>query len=291
MNKLLYGKPVKEKWIIHLKNKLQKINKKLKLVVIQVGNNIESTKYINNKIKTGKELGIEVVLVHFEKENEVTEKLLLKTIEKYNNDDSVDGIIVQLPLPKHINEDNISKAINVNKDVDGFCAENIGNLALNKEGLYPCTPYGITKILDFYNIDVKGKDIVIVGRSNIVGKPMALFLINRGATVTICNSNTTNLKDKIHKANIVIIATGLKKHFNSTYFSENQIIIDVGIGLDENNKLCGDVDTDDVLNNFKDIALVPSPNGCGQTTVMALFDNLIKAYEINSKIHNNRKKK
>lgn len=284
MNKLLYGKPVKEKWMINLKHKLHQINKNFKLIVIQVGNNIESNKYINNKIKTGKELGIDVSLIHFQ--NDVTEEILLEKIYMYNKDESVDGIIVQLPLPKHINENKISKAIDINKDVDGFCSENIGNLALNKDGLYPCTPYGITKILEFYNIEVKGKDVVIIGRSNIVGKPMALFLINDGATVTICNSNTKNLIDKTKKADIVIIATGLKKYFNSKYFSENQIIIDVGIGLDENNKLCGDVDTNDIINNFNNISLVPSPNGCGQTTVVALFDNLIKTYDLQKKRNN-----
>ena len=210
----------------------------------------------------------------------IRQEELISIIHELNEDKSVNGIIVQLPLPKHIDELEVNKAISPIKDVDGFTDVNVGRTLLGLDSFVSCTPLGIMNIFDYYNIDLVGKDVVIIGRSNIVGKPMSSLLINKGATITVCNSKTKNVKDKTKSADIVIVATGQTKFFNSDYFSDGQVLIDVGVNFDEHGKQCGDIDTETVMTNLNSIKLSPSPKGCGQTTVSALLYNTLKAFKL-----------
>ena len=285
-NVFLYGTAVKKKWTEQIRCKIRGNKIIPKLAIIQVGDRPDSNLYIKNKIKLSNELNVYTNLIKLE-EN-ISEKDLLERIQKLNTNPNINGIIVQLPLPDHIDEFKVHTAISPIKDVDGFNEVNVGKTLLGVDSLISCTPLGIMKLFNYYNIDLPGKNVVIVGRSNIVGKPMSTLLINKGATVTICNSKTKNLKDITKLADIVIIATGKAKYFNSKYFSDNQVIVDVGVNFDKFGKQCGDVDTDDLMSNLNNIKLVPSPNGCGQTTVSALFHNTVKAtllQEKNKTIH------
>lgn len=278
MNKFLYGNEVKEQWLNEIQDEMLKYNVTPRLVIVQVGDNPDSNRYINNKIKSAEKIKMETKLIKLA--DTIKEEELIKLIHELNEDKSVNGLIVQLPLPKHINELEVNKAISPIKDVDGFTDVNVGKTLLGLDSFVSCTPLGIMKIFNYYNIDLVGKDVVIVGRSNIVGKPMSSLLINKGATVTICNSKTKNLKDKTKSADIVILATGQTKFFNSNYFSNGQVLIDVGVNFDKYGKQCGDVDTEDVMGNLNFIKLCPSPKGCGQTTVSALLYNTLKAFKL-----------
>lgn len=278
MNKFLYGNEVKEQWLNEIQGEMLKYNVTPRLVIVQVGDNPDSNRYINNKIKSAEKIKMETKLIKLA--DTIKEEELIKLIHELNEDKSVNGLIVQLPLPKHINELEVNKAISPIKDVDGFTDVNVGKTLLGLDSFVSCTPLGIMKIFNYYNIDLVGKDVVIVGRSNIVGKPMSSLLINNGATVTICNSKTKNLKDKTKSADIVILATGQTKFFNSNYFSNGQVLIDVGVNFDKYGKQCGDVDTEDVMGNLNFIKLCPSPKGCGQTTVSALLYNTLKAFKL-----------
>lgn len=278
MNKFLYGNEVKEQWLNEIQDEMLKYNVTPRLVIVQVGDNPDSNRYINNKIKSAEKIKMETKLIKLA--DTIKEEELIKLIHELNEDKSVNGLIVQLPLPKHINELEVNKAISPIKDVDGFTDVNVGKTLLGLDSFVSCTPLGIMKIFNYYNIDLVGKDVVIVGRSNIVGKPMSSLLINNGATVTICNSKTKNLKDKTKSADIVILATGQTKFFNSNYFSNGQVLIDVGVNFDKYGKQCGDVDTEDVMGNLNFIKLCPSPKGCGQTTVSALLYNTLKAFKL-----------
>lgn len=275
-NKFLYGNPVKEQMLNSIKDRILNLEKKPILKIIQVGNRADSNRYINNKLKSANEVGIIADLIKLD--NSINEHQLIELISKLNSDTSVNGIIVQLPLPAHINELNINKAISPSKDVDGFTDVNVGKTLLGLPSLLSCTPLGIMNIFNFYDIDLIGKNICIIGRSNIVGKPMASLLINAGATVTVCNSKTSNLKQFSSSADIVIVAIGKTKFLKSDYFSDGQIIVDVGVNFDDNGKQCGDVDVDNLFNELNNISLVPSPKGCGQTTVGALMVNTLNAY-------------
>lgn len=245
------------------------------LAVIQIGNDSASSVYINNKKKACEYVGIDTIVYHAD--DDVTEEEVIELIEKLNDLDEITGILLQLPLPKHLNVQNILSYINPLKDVDGFHALNIGNLVIGNESdaLIPCTPLGIMNILDEYNIDVAGKECVVVGRSNIVGKPMAMLLLQADGTVTICHSKTENLKEICKRADILVCAIGKPKFFNRDYVKDGAVVIDVGIHRMDNGKLCGDVDFDDV----KDVvsAITPVPNGVGSMTVAMLMNNLVRA--------------
>ena len=252
-------------------------NDAIKLVVIQVGNDPASCTYIRNKEKACGYVGIETETRRFD--SNISTDTLVDFIGNLNEDDSVNGILVQLPLPVHLNEQKIINAIDPDKDVDGFTFINAGKLARNhkkKMQLLPCTPMGIMNILSWYDIDVAGKNCVVVGRSNIVGRPMAELLLNSDATVTICNSYTSNLKDICKSADVLVCAVGKSKFFTEEYIKDGAIVIDVGMNRDDNGKLCGDVDFDSVskLNG----AITPVPGGVGQMTVAMLMDNCITAY-------------
>jgi methylenetetrahydrofolate dehydrogenase (NADP+)/methenyltetrahydrofolate cyclohydrolase len=246
---------------------------RIHLAVIQVGNDSASSVYVNNKKKACEYIGIDYNIIKLPED--ITQNEVLKIIDEFNHDDSVNGIMVQLPLPKHLDSEAIISAIFPAKDVDGFTKMNAGAAFLGYESLISCTPLGIMKILQHYNIDIAGKECVVVGRSNIVGKPMAMLLLQNDGTVTVCHSKTKNLKEVCKRADILVCAIGKPKFFNRDYIKEGAVVIDVGIHRQDNGKLCGDVDFDDV----KDIvsAITPVPNGVGAMTVAMLMNNCVKA--------------
>lgn len=257
----------------------------IKLVVIQVGNNSASHTYIRNKQKACDYVGINMVTHYFD--DDVSQQTLIEFIQSLNEDDSVNGILVQMPLPKHLDADAIVNIIDPMKDVDGFTAVNAGRLArhyTHVDCLMPCTPCGIIELIEYYGINVAGKHCVVVGRSNIVGKPMAEMLLMHDATVTVCHSHTENLKDVCKSADILICAIGNPKFFTQEYVKDGAVVIDVGMNRDENGKLCGDVDFD----NVKDVAsaITPTPGGTGPLTVAILTHNCFSAYLMQ---HENRK--
>ena len=272
---IIDGKQVAENLTNNLEKEVSKFNVKPHLVVIQVGDNTASSIYVNLKKKKAEQIGIKSTVINYP--DNISEEELIKKLQTLNSDTSVNAILVQLPLPKHINADNIINVISPQKDVDGFTAENTGNL-LNgiTPKSYPCTPKGIIKLLDTYNIDVSGKSAVIVGRSNIVGKPVAVMLLNRNATVTICHSRTKNLSYITKNADILISAVGKKMIF-ADMVKKGAVVIDVGIFKDENNKTTGDVD----FENVKEVAsyITPVPKGVGPMTIACLMENTIELFK------------
>lgn len=244
------------------------------LAVIMAGDNPASEIYVKNKIKACETAGIYSRTIKFD-EN-VTEKDLIEEIEKLNKDDKIDGILVQLPLPVHIDELKIINAISPEKDVDGFHSVNLGKMIIgDKTGFLPCTPYGIMQLLDEYGIDPAGKDTVIIGRSNIVGKPAAILFIEKSATVQVCNTKTKNTKEKIRNADIVIAAVGVPNFIKGEDIKEGAVVIDVGINR-VNGKLCGDVDYEEV--SEKAGYITPVPGGVGPMTIASLIKNTFKSY-------------
>ena len=244
------------------------------LAVIQVGDNNASSTYVKNKQKACEYVGIRSNVYNLSED--VSTSYVINLIKSLNSNKNVDGILVQLPLPKHLDEQSILLSIEPSKDVDGFHEVNVGRFNLGgKNTFIPCTPLGIKFILQYYNVDVAGKECVIVGRSNIVGKPMANLLLQMDATVTIAHSKTKNLKEVCKRADILICAIGKPKFFNRDYVKEDAIVIDVGINRDENGKLCGDVDFDDV--KYLVSAITPVPGGVGPTTVAMLMCNCYRA--------------
>ena len=285
-------KQIREDRINELK---QKDLKGCTVAFVQLGDNPVSNVYVGNKIKLCKEVGIEVE--HYHLSENTTEEQLLTTIEMLNKCSIIAGIMVQLPLPKHIDENKVINAIDPNKDIDGFHHINKGKLMSgDKTAIIPCTPKGIMTILDKEGIDLKGKNVVVVGRSNIVGKPLVNLLINKGATVTCCNSSTDKdvLWKQIINCDIFIIAIGKAKYFNKNFFKVSEdnelqlgvcriflkdvICIDVGINKDEEGKLCGDIDRE-LYPCFKRVTSVP--NGVDVTTVMSVIENIVELYERN----------
>ena len=250
--------------------------KEITLAVIQVGNDPASTVYVGNKKKSCAYIGIHSLA--YELPEDTTEGELLSLVEQLNESKDVHGILVQLPLPKHINEDKIIKAISPKKDVDGFHPQSVGALSIGQPGFVSCTPAGIIQLLKRSGIEIDGKECVIVGRSNIVGKPMALLLLRENGTVTVCHSHTKNLKEVCKRADILVAAIGKPKFFNHGYIKEGAVVIDVGIHRNENNKLCGDVDYDDVFSHVS--AITPVPGGVGPMTIAMLMYNCVQAAEM-----------
>ena len=248
------------------------------LAVIQVGNDPASSVYVGNKKKACAYVGIESLA--YELPEETTEEELLTIIDKLNKDANVHGILCQLPLPKHINEDHVIKAISPKKDVDGFHPQNVGALVIGEKGFVSCTPAGIIQLLKRSNIAMDGTHCVVVGRSNIVGKPMSLLMLRENATVTICHSHTKNLKEICKEADILIVAIGKPQFIDKEYVKDGAVVIDVGIHRDENNKLCGDVKYDEV----EPIAsyITPVPGGVGPMTIAMLMHNCVEAMKLYS---------
>lgn len=243
------------------------------LAVIQVGNDPASSVYVGNKKKACAYIGIESIA--YELPEETTEEELLAVIDQLNQDPKVHGILCQLPLPAHINEDHVIHAISPKKDVDGFHPQNVGALVIGEKGFVSCTPAGIIQLLKRSNIDIAGKHCVVIGRSNIVGKPMALLMLRENATVTICHSRTQNLKEICREADILIVAIGKPKFIGADYVKEGAVVIDVGIHRNAENKLCGDVDYDAV--EPKASHITPVPGGVGPMTIAMLMNNCVQA--------------
>lgn len=241
------------------------------LAVIQVGNDPASSVYVNNKKKACAYIGIESK--SYELEENTTQETLMHLIDELNEDSSVNGILVQLPLPKHLDEEVVIQAIAPEKDVDGFHPETVGNMCIGSKGFLPCTPAGVIQLLKRSNIEIEGKECVVVGRSNIVGKPMAILLLRENGTVTIAHSRTKDLKEVTKRADILVAAVGKPKFITADYVKEGAVVIDVGIHRNENNKLCGDVDFDDVLDKVS--AITPVPGGVGPMTIAMLMNNCV----------------
>lgn len=252
---------------------LAKIDKKPGLAVVLVGDNQASRTYVRNKQKRTEEAGMKSVLI--ELPETVSEEKLLEVVEELNSDDTIHGILVQLPLPKHISEEKVIDTISYDKDVDGFHPVNVGNLFIGKDSFVPCTPAGIIELIKSTGTQIEGKRAVVIGRSNIVGKPVAQLLLNENATVTIAHSRTKNLPEVAKEADILVVATGLAKFVKKEYIKPGAIVIDVGMDRDENNKLCGDVDFDDVIEEAGFIT--PVPGGVGPMTITMLLANTLKA--------------
>ena len=241
------------------------------LAVIQVGLDPASSIYVRNKKKACEYVGIRSL--SYELPEETTEEELLNVIDSLNQDDTVNGILVQLPLPKHISEDKVIKAISPAKDVDCFHPENVGKMMLGEDGFLPATPAGVIQLLKRSNIEIAGKECVVIGRSNIVGKPMAMLMLRENATVTIAHSRTKNLKEVCKRADILIVAVGKPRMIDDSYVKDGAVVIDVGIHRDENNKVFGDVDYEKVADKCS--AITPVPGGVGPMTIAILMQNCL----------------
>lgn len=276
MAEILDGKALAKKIRKELKVEVENLREKgiiPKLAVIMVGDNSASQVYVRNKSKACLKAGIEFEEFLFE-EN-ISEEKLLDTIEMLNNDDKVHGILLQSPVPKHINIQKAFEKILPKKDVDGFNAVNVGKLSIGQDAFISCTPFGIIKILEKYNIETEGKNAVILGRSNIVGKPMIQCMLNKNATVTVCHSKTKNIGEIIKNADILIAAIGKPKFVTENMVKDGAVVIDVGINRLEDGSLCGDVDFENV--SKKASFITPVPGGVGPMTIAMLIYNVVKA--------------
>ena len=278
MYQVIDGKKISQEIKDELKEKvaaMAKEGKKVALAVIQVGNDPASSVYVRNKKKACEYIGIESL--SYELPQETTEEELVALIEKLNADTKVNGILVQLPLPKHINEEKIIQTISPDKDVDGFHMQNVGALCTGGKGYVSCTPLGIITLLKRSGIEIAGKRCVVMGRSNIVGKPMAMLLLRENGTVTICHSKTQDMKEITKQADILVVAIGKPKFVDETYVKEGAVVIDVGIHRNAENKLCGDVDFDKVAPHTS--AITPVPGGVGPMTIAMLMNNCVSSVE------------
>ena len=244
-----------------------------KLAVIMVGEDKASKVYVRNKSKACDEIGI--AFEEFLLDENITQKELIELIQKLNKDKTIHGILLQSPIPKHLNINEAFRTIAPEKDVDGFNPVNVGKLSLNQDTFISCTPYGIMRMFEAYNIDLEGKNLTIVGRSNIVGKPLIQCCLNKNATVTVCHSRTKNLKEHTKNADILIAAIGKSKFITEDMVKDNAVVIDVGINRGEDGKLTGDVDFENV--SKKASYITPVPGGVGPMTIAMLMNNVIKA--------------
>ena len=249
------------------------MGKKITMAVVKVGEDPASAVYVRNKQMACEYVGIDSVA--YELKEETTEEELLELVATLNKDEKINGILVQLPLPKHINEDKILNAIDSRKDVDGFHPNNVGKMMVGEDTFLPCTPAGIVELLKRTNIELEGKECVVIGRSNIVGKPMSMLMLKENCTVTIAHSRTKDLKEVTKRADILIVAIGKPKFITGEYVKEGVVVIDVGIHRNEDNKLCGDVDFETV--EPKAYAITPVPGGVGPMTVTMLMANCLKS--------------
>lgn len=275
---IIDGKEVAREKREQIKNRVDSLKsqgKTVGLAVIIVGENPASRVYVNNKKKACLEVGIESF--EYALPENTTEQELKNLVEKLNNDDRVNGILCQLPLPKHINEDAVINTISPKKDVDAFHPQNVGHIMIGDYTFLPCTPAGIMEMLKFYNISVSGKKCVVIGRSNIVGKPMAMLLLKENGTVEICHSRTQNLKEETLSADILVAAVGKANFVTEDMVKQGAVVIDVGMNRDENGKLCGDVDFENVKE--KASYITPVPGGVGPMTITMLLENTVRAVE------------
>jgi len=277
---IIDGKKIAEELKSAIALEVSGLNSKPGLAVILVGDNAASKVYVNNKEKGCQEVGFNSVKIN--RDENTSEKELLQLIQDLNNDETIDGILVQLPLPNHIDTKKVIEAIDPIKDVDGFHKENMGRLLQNNPTLRPCTPRGVMTLLEKSNINPSGLDAVVIGASNIVGRPMAIELLNAGATVTICHSKTQDLPGKVKSADIVVAAVGIPRFVQADWLKKESIVIDVGINRLETGELVGDVDFDqakDVVN-----AITPVPGGVGPMTIATLLENTLLAHKYRNKL-------
>ncbi len=277
---IIDGKKISEELKSAIALEVSGLNSKPGLAVILVGDNAASKVYVNNKEKGCQEVGFNSVKIN--RDENTSEKELLQLIQDLNNDETIDGILVQLPLPNHIDTKKVIEAIDPIKDVDGFHKENMGRLLQNNPTLRPCTPRGVMTMLEKSNINPSGLDAVVIGASNIVGRPMAIELLNAGATVTICHSKTQDLPGKVKSADIVVAAVGIPRFVQADWLKKGSIVIDVGINRLETGELVGDVDFDqakDVVN-----AITPVPGGVGPMTIATLLENTLLAHKYRNKL-------
>lgn len=282
MAKIIDGKAISLAIKDELKEKVAEYKNKgidITLAVVKVGNDPASAVYVRNKEKACEYVGINSRTLALPEET--TQEELLNIVRELNEDDTVNGILVQLPLPKHIDESEILFAINSTKDVDGFHPVNVGKMVIGEDTFLPCTPAGIIEMLKRSDIDIEGKECVVIGRSNIVGKPMSLLMLKENATVTIAHSRTKDLKEVTKRADILVAAIGKPKFVTADYVKEGAVVIDVGMDRDENGKLCGDVDFESV--EPKVSAITPVPGGVGPMTVTMLLVNCLRSVELNKK--------
>lgn len=273
MTKILSGKECSVFYKEQLKKEIEKIEKKLKLVVVRIGNDEASKIYVNSKKKACLEIGIDCEEIHFDET--VTNDIVIDKINELNNNQDVTSILVQLPIPKRLDVNKIINTIDYKKDVDGLTTTNIGKLNNNEKGIVPATPNGIMKMLEYYNIDLEGKHVVVVGRSNLVGKPLISLLLNKNATVTVCHSKTNSLHNFTRNADILISAVGKKGLITCDMVKDDVIIIDVGINRVDG-KIYGDVDFENVSPISS--AITPVPGGVGVMTVTSLLMNILECY-------------
>lgn len=272
---IMDGKSLKNEILSGLAEEVKALDKVPTLCVIQVGDDEASNVYINQKRKMCNDIGYN--FIHEKYDDSITEDELLKNIERFNSNDNIDAILVQMPLPNGINEKSIQNAVNKYKDVDGLNDSNIVDLISGKSSLYPCTACGVISLLDKYGVILEGSNVVIVGRSSLVGMPLFHMLENRNATVTLCHSKTRNLQSITKNADIIISATGVKGLIKEDMVNNNAVVVDVGITR-ENGKLYGDVDFDNV--SKKASLITPVPGGVGPMTIASLAQNVLKAYKM-----------
>lgn len=278
MTKIIDGKQISSQIKEELRDRVSALRSRgveITLAVIIVGEDPASKVYVNNKKKACEFIGIRSL--SYELPETTTEEELLQLIQDLNGRTDVNGILVQLPVPKHIDEQKIIHAIDPKKDVDGFHTQNVGSLCVGQKGFVSCTPAGIIQLLRRSDISIAGKECVVIGRSNIVGKPMALLMLQENATVTVCHSRTENLKEVCKRADILIVAIGKPRMITADYVKEGAVVIDVGIHRDENNKLCGDVNYEDVAPHCS--AITPVPGGVGPMTIAMLMNNCVSSVE------------
>lgn len=273
---VINGKELAQKIRNGLKVEVEELKKKgiyPKLAVIMVGNNKASEVYVRNKSKACNELGIE--FEEFIKGEDTTQEELIELIDNLNNREDIHGILLQSPIPKHLDVREAFNRIDAKKDVDGFNPINVGKLAIGEDCFISCTPYGVIKMLETYDIEIEGKRAVVIGRSNIVGKPVAQCLLNKNATVTICHSKTKNIAEVVREADIVIAAVGKPKFVTADMVKEGAVVIDVGINRNDEGKLEGDVDFEEI--SKKASYITPVPGGVGPMTIAMLMNNVVKA--------------
>ena len=271
---IVFGSELAKRLKDNLKEEVNSFKEKPKLAIILIGDNEASVSYIKSKEKACSYIGIDSILYHY---NDIEQDNLIKLIKELNSDNNIHGILLQLPLPKHLDERIIINTIDPNKDVDGLTDINMGKLFTGQESFVPCTPLGIIQILKEMKVELEGKNVCVIGRSNLVGLPVSRLLTKHNATVTLCHSKTKNLKDISSKADILIVAIGKPKYIDNTYIKDGAYVIDVGINKVDNH-LCGDVDFDDVKD--KVAAITPVPKGVGPMTVCMLMYNVVKAFKI-----------
>ena len=278
MAKLIDGKKISGEIKDELKEKVAQLKEKgveVTLAVIQVGNDPASTVYVGNKKKACAYIGINSLA--YELPEETTQEELLNLVRQLNDREDVNGILVQLPLPAHMDEDKVIQTISPKKDVDGFHPQSVGALSIGQPGFVSCTPAGVIQLLKRTGVEINGKECVIVGRSNIVGKPMALLMLRENATVTVCHSHTKDLKEVTKRADILIVAIGKPKFITKEYVKDGATVIDVGMHRKEDGKLCGDVDFDSVEPVAG--AITPVPGGVGPMTIAMLMNNCVSSVE------------